>query len=110
MTTPEGKIKREVKKHFALCLAAGHPVHYFMPVQTGYGKRDLDFNCTINGYALRIETKAPGEDLTGPQRLIAKAVYEAHGTVFIVSNDEGLQALRNWIFKALSTPNPMKIT
>lgn len=108
MSTPEGKVKSEVKKMVAFLVARGMPIHYFMPVQTGYGKRDLDFNFTVNGFALRVETKAPGEDLTGPQRLIAKAVHEAHGAVFIVSNEDGLNALARWIHRACSVSNPLR--
>jgi len=109
MSTPEGKVKREVEKLFARCSKdLNMPVHYFMPVQTGYGKRDLDYNCTVNGFALRIETKAPGEWLTGPQRLIAKAVFEAGGAVFIVSSEDGLSALSRWIWKACAASNPLR--
>ncbi|MCI0558764.1 MAG: hypothetical protein MN733_09730, partial [Nitrososphaera sp.] len=38
--TPEGKVKAEIK---AGLKALGSDCHFFMPVQTGYGRRAVDF-------------------------------------------------------------------
>jgi hypothetical protein len=68
-----------------------------MPVPGGFGKQALDFIICFRGHFLSIETKAPGEWLTGPQRLCAVEIYEAGGTVYIVSQPEGLQSLARWL-------------
>lgn len=92
--TPEGKVKKAVKKildHFG--------VMYDMPVPGGYGKSQLDFTCCIPpvGLFMSIETKAPGEKLTGPQRELCKRTHEHGGRVFIVSNSDGITALFRYL-------------
>lgn len=56
MPTPEGWTKDDIKAGLE---ERGIP--YFMPVQTGYGKRGVDFYCTLppSGRALLIEAKRP---------------------------------------------------
>lgn len=88
--TPEGKVKRAVKKvldHFG--------VMYDMPVPGGFGKSQLDFTCCIppHGMFMSIETKAPGEKLTGPQRELCKRTLAHGGKVFIISEGDGITAL-----------------
>ena len=51
--TPEGKVKAEIKKGLE---ALG--IYYFMPVQSGYGKRALDFICCYKGLFIAIEAKS----------------------------------------------------
>ncbi len=99
MSTPEGKVKREVKKLFAICKQAGIPLDVMMPVQGGYGKPGLDFHCIVNGRALVVETKAPGEWLTPRQREQALKVVNANGAMFVVSDSDGLRALGWWILR-----------
>ena len=52
--TPEGWTKDDIKKGLK-----AHGIPYSMPVQTGYGKRMVDFYCTLppDGRALLIEAK-----------------------------------------------------
>lgn len=88
--TPEGKIKARVKRTLLL-----HRAACFMPVQTGYGSRALDFMVwTKQGYPLHIETKAPNATSTGPvsrptasqQDFAAKAMLY-YVPPFLVFND-----------------------
>ena len=51
--TAEGLVKQDIKKGLT---ARG--IYYFMPVQTGYGKRSVDFICCWKGRFLAIEAKA----------------------------------------------------
>jgi len=44
-----------------------------------------------------IETKRDGEDLTNMQKLVKRRIEAAGGTVFRVSNDEELFALKTFL-------------
>src|SRR5262245_28113125 len=92
--TPEGYVKREVDKVLALC---GKPTWWFKPVQSGYGKRALDYVGCLNGRFFAVETKAPGEKLTQFQRLTCLAMHQSGAAVFIVSTTEGVQAFARWV-------------
>lgn len=93
--TPEGKVKKRVKGILNLF----ERVYFEMPVPTGYGKSGLDFSCCVNGHALFIETKAPGEEPTPRQRETMLKQLDAGASVFIVSNTDGYNALVNWLLK-----------
>jgi hypothetical protein len=78
-------IERDVKqavKEIILELAPN--AHIFMPVQTGFGAPDLDFIVSINGYALRIETKVDGKQPTDRQKQTTAALVRAGVTVLWV--------------------------
>jgi hypothetical protein len=94
--TPEGKIKREVNKLLTFT-AMSYPLWVFKPVQFGYGTRALDYLLCINGHFASIEAKAPDEDLTAHQKITAKNMLEAGGSVFIISKPETLGALIAWL-------------
>lgn len=96
--TPEGKVKKRVKA----ILNSFERVYFEMPVPTGYGKSGLDFSCCVNGHALFIETKAPGEEPTPRQRETMMKQLDAGASVFIVSNTNGYVALTNWLRKHTS--------
>jgi hypothetical protein len=94
--TPEGKVKARITA--LLARYQPHlPMRVTMPVPFGYGQSHLDYDVTIAGHVLAIEAKAPGEWLTPRQRKIAREIWEAGGTVFAISNDDGLAALHNWL-------------
>ena len=93
--TPEGKVKKRVKA----ILNSFERVYFEMPVPTGYGKSGLDFSCCVNGHALFIETKAPGEEPTPRQRETMMKQLDAGASVFIVSNTDGYSALTDWLLK-----------
>lgn len=90
--TPEGKIKEKVKK-----LLVEHGAYFFMPVQTGYGKRTLDFLCCIKGRFVAIETKRPGGIPTKLQDIIASEISDAGGVTFVIDSDLMLEALDRWL-------------
>jgi hypothetical protein len=95
--TPEGQIKARVDAILQTYAETGLVMWVFKPVQSGYGKRALDYLCCIKGRMLAIETKRRGQDLTPFQRQTALAIYEAGGTVFIINSTDGLQALARWL-------------
>ena len=68
--TPEGKVKKMIKDRLR---AYGEDVYSHWPVLNGMGSPELDCNLIVNGYAVSIEAKAPGERMTTRQRLTAKA-------------------------------------
>lgn len=86
--TPEGKVKKRVKKmlaHFGANLWA----HW--PVQTGYGAPTLDCTGAINGHAFAIETKRPGQHPTERQKLTIEEMRAAGIAVFVIGEafDDG---------------------
>ena len=88
--TPEGKVKAKLKA----ALDKNFPDHYrFMPVQTGYGAKTLDFLLCIKGLFVAIETKAEGKDLTSLQRSTVMDMLNAGALVFQCDSDEGIENL-----------------
>lgn len=104
---PEHYLKEDIKKHLATLHATGQalepdPPYFFMPVQTGYGKRSIDFLIcakwwlrapslhtrgsvrTLSQRAtfLGIETKAPGKTPTAIQWACMEAIEAAGGVAF----------------------------
>jgi len=92
-TTPEGKVKAKVKK----LLGTYDKLYHFMPVPMQYQASSLDYFVCYCGRFIAIETKREGEDLTNMQKLIRRRIEEAGGTVFRVSNDEELFALKTFL-------------
>src|SRR5271170_6018832 len=90
--TPEGKIKKKVKEWLEEIGAA-----YFMPVQTGYGKKNLDFLCCIKGRFVAIETKAPGKGMTPLQELHAETWAQAGGMCWLISDDFELEHCKEYV-------------
>lgn len=58
--------------------------HIFMPVQTGFGSPDLDFVISVNGFALRIETKVDHKQPTARQMQTIAALDNAGVPVVVV--------------------------
>lgn len=75
MDTPEGKVKKEIKA-FLESIGAW----YFMPVQTGYGRRTLDFLGCYRGRFFAIEAKR-GDRIEKPAAFQALEIHEilSHG-------------------------------
>lgn len=86
MTTPEGRVKDKVRK----ALKGVEPRYTFMPVQNGMGSPALDWFCCIKGCFVAIETKVPGKKLTDRQRTTAMEIKRAHGTVFVIRDQEDI--------------------
>jgi len=68
-----------------------------MPVPVAYQASSLDFFVCYFGRFIAIETKREGEDLTKMQDLIRRRIEAAGGSVFRVSNDEELFALKTFL-------------
>ena len=98
VTTPEGKIKAKLRK----ALDANFPNHYrFMPVQSGYGSKTLDFLLCIDGMFVAIETKAPGNVATPLQESCMKDIHKAGGLVQVVDSDDTIARCMAFIHLAL---------
>lgn len=92
MTTPEGKIKAKTKK-----LLEEFGVHYFMPVQGGFGAPHLDFICCHNGRYFAVETKAGNKQPTVRQEGTIRKIQMAKGLAFVVNEETGMDTLRMWL-------------
>jgi hypothetical protein len=92
--TPEGRIKIKIKK---LLDSYAHHVYYFMPVQTGYGNRTVDFLGCICGVFFAIEAKKPGAVPTAIQNATLERIREAGGMTFVVRDDESLAVLKRYL-------------
>lgn len=88
-TTPEGKVKAQVKK-----ILDEHDVYYFMPVTGGYGKSGVpDIIACFKSHFIGIECKTVGNTTTALQDKHLKAIKE-HGGVALVVNEDNIQQLR----------------
>ena len=90
-TTPEGKVKKAVKK----LLDSYNNVYRFCPVQAGFGEMTLDFLCCYMGRFFSVETKAAGKHLTLRQEGTVEKIKSAGGRVFIIDGD--LKDLKGWL-------------
>jgi hypothetical protein len=95
--TPEGKVKREIKKYLDALTLAGE-VYYFMPVQQGFGKATLDFIICYKGRFFAIETKKPDPKhlvpkMTPRQDAIAAEMRLAGGVAIACSGVEAVKAM-----------------
>ena len=85
--TPEGEVKREIKEGLEAMgiypyseLKLDRIGGYFMPVQTGFGKRAVDFIGDIRGRLFAIEAKrAEGGKLSSLQRKFLQSVVDTGG-------------------------------
>lgn len=84
-TTPEGKVKADVKKVLA---QFGDKIDGFWPVPSGFGESHLDYVGCIDtpsgGRFFAVETKAPGKKPTPRQSLRIANVKKAGGVVFVI--------------------------
>lgn len=94
--TPEGKVKQMVRDLLDR-VSVRDKLHYFMPVQGGYGPALLDFYGSHLGRFFAIETKAPGKKLTDRQQTIRNNIEASGAKVFVISDPEGLKALQVWL-------------
>ena len=94
--TEEGNVKALVKKLLGLYEP---DVYYEMHVPGGYGKSGVDFNVVARGRALYIETKRPGKDLTGLQRVRLLDAWRAGAACYVISDGNGLAALERWLLR-----------
>lgn len=91
--TPEGKVKAKVNR-----LLDRHGAYRFMPVQTGYGARTLDYLLCHRSRFLAVETKAPGKKPTRIQKLCMEKIEAAGGKVFLIDGVNGqLEELERYL-------------
>lgn len=92
--TPEGRVKRELKK---LLARYGDDLYVFWPVQSRWGTRTLDvLGCHLGAF-FAVETKRPGKDLTAYQDNTRNEMHAARGVVFRVSDLDELALLERWL-------------
>lgn len=90
MKTPEGRVKDEIKAYLKEIGA-----YYFMPVQTGYGRRGVDFFICFRGHFMAVETKAGKPVATIAQARVLQDVIIAGGTGLCVNSVEQLASYIN---------------
>ena len=81
MTTPEGRIKKQIVDDLEAMGA-----YVFKPVQMGYGKRTVDLLVCWRGQFIGIEVKRPGKAPTPLQEETLEQVRAAGGIAFWVDN------------------------
>ena len=89
--TPEGEVKREVKKWL---VARGY--YYFMPMQNGMGRTGIpDFIICANGRFVAIETKAPGKRsaVTANQQRELSWINQVGGVAVVIDGPSQLEDL-----------------
>jgi len=99
--TPEGKIKRMIKKY--LDTLPPNRVEVFMEVPSGFGKSQLDYTICLAGRFVAIEAKAAGKYLTARQLQTTRRIIETGGNVFVISGAEGLASFQRWAERWLET-------
>jgi hypothetical protein len=90
--TPEGKVKNRLNKALE-----PFKLYRFMPVQTGYGRKTLDYLLCFQGQFIAIETKAPGKKMTALQLETTCQITDAGGTVFLVDGPEGIDRVIGYL-------------
>jgi len=93
-TTPEGTVKRAIKK-----VLNKHGVYSHMPVQNGMGQRSLDYVCCFRGLYIAIEAKAPGKKPTEQQFKTMAKIRNAGGYAFVVDGPEKVELLDRFLTK-----------
>ena len=91
MATPEGKVKARIKK----VLEAQTKIYWFMPVQTGFGAKTLDYLGWHHGLPFAIEAKAEGQVPTLYQEATIARMEAAGARVFVI--DGSTDELEEWL-------------
>ena len=92
-TTPEGKVKKQIRALLEEFNANGELYQYW-PVPSGMGPSSLDCLVCYYGAFIGIEAKAPGEVPTPRQEFTIDRIDKAHGATFVIDGPEGLAKLR----------------
>lgn len=87
-TTPEGAVKKAINK-----LLDKHGCYRFMPVNSQFSKKTVDYLVCAYGVFIAIEAKAPGKRPTALQQITLDQVASAGGGWFIVDGPEALAEL-----------------
>jgi hypothetical protein len=95
--TPEGRVKAAVNNILKPYIKRGY-VYKFMPVQSGFGKKTLDYLLCVGGRFVAIETKAPGKKPTPLQDVCIREIRAAGGEVWVISSDVELDLFRDHLY------------
>ena len=90
-TTPEGKVKKEIKKYLDEIGA-----WYYMPVSNGMGRVGCpDFIICYRGHFLAVEAKAPGKlfNVTPNQQREIEGIREALGLAIVADSVETVKEI-----------------
>lgn len=77
--TPEGEVKNAIKRFFD-----AHKAYYHMSVQTGYGRRTVDFLVCWQGRFVAVEAKRQGAHAKKYQENIMQQVRDSGGAAICV--------------------------
>lgn len=104
-TTPEGKVKQNVKNLLAEYEHYG--LYQYWPVPAGYGASSLDCIVCFLGRFIAIETKAPGKKPNPRQYLCIDEINNAKGATFVIDGDPvGFERLREYLECIANTCKP----
>jgi hypothetical protein len=92
--TPEGSVKDDCK---AVLESYGSELYYFMPVQTGFGKRGLDIFICFKGMFIAAEIKRFKGYAKKFQEDLVEQVRDAHGHAIICDDAAQLKELLCYI-------------
>jgi hypothetical protein len=92
--TPESSVKSDIKDFLD---AKGEDIYYHMSVQSGYGRRTVDFLICYKGMFIAIEAKRLGGYGAKFQVDLCEEIRDAHGHALIADNVEQVKALFNYI-------------
>ena len=92
--TPEGKVKRAVKKVLA---KYGDELDALWVVPSGMGSPTLDCIICYRGHHVEVETKAPGKTMTPRQIITAEKKEKAGAKVFVIDGDVGCARLDEYL-------------
>ena len=98
-------LERSIKKRIRIILNKyrSHNLYVYMPVPGGYGESTLDYLGFLYGHGFAIEAKKPGGKPTPRQKGIIERIEASGAVVFVVSDDEGLNALDDWLLLVVKT-------
>lgn len=102
MSTPEGRVKAKVTRWLK---SLGEDCWYFMPVQSGFGRPALDYECCIRGWSVAIETKAPGGEMSPTQKATRDAKLAAGGLVLMIWDDVSLNTCKEIVSGIIPWPD-----
>lgn len=92
--TPEGQVKRAIKKFLEQMGA-----WYHMSVMNGMGKPTLDFICCYRGRFFAIEAKRPGGKVTVRQEQTINEIeaFPSSGVTWVIDSPEQLVLVQVWL-------------
>lgn len=91
MRTPE-RIEKDKIRHYLDSRAA----YYFMPVQTGYGRRTVDILACIRGRFWAIEVKRDNSQIPVRQRQILEEIEQAGGMTTWGDAERVIRDIEKW--------------